>query len=86
MTAVFVKVKELDSDHDNWATYVEHLNHFFKAITSNEQKLSVFFSVIESANYNLLRSLLSPEKLGNKPYKDLVTVSLYKHSRVTYLL
>ena len=53
---------------------MERVNHFFKAnsITTNEQKQSVFLSIIGPATYKLLRSLLSPEKPGDKSYKDLV--------------
>ena len=71
---MFGKVEEFNSEKDDWPTYVEWLNHFFKAnsITTNEQKQSVFLSVIRPATYKLLQSLLSPVKPGDKPYKDLV--------------
>ena len=74
MAAVFGKVEEFDSDKDDWLTYVERVNHFFKAnsITGNEQKQAVFLSVIGPSTYKLLKSLLAPEKPGDKPYKDLV--------------
>ena len=54
MAAVFGKVKEFDSDNDDWLTNVEH---FFKAnsITGNEQKQAVFLSVIGPSTYKLLR-------------------------------
>ena len=71
MAAVFRKVEEFNSDKDDWPTYVEWLNHFSK-ITMNEQKQSIFISVIGLATCKLLRSLLSPEKPGDKLYKDFV--------------
>ena len=74
MAAVFGKVEEFDSDKDDWLTYVERVNHFLKAnsITGNEQKQAVFLSVIGPSTYKLLKSLLAPEKPGDKPYKNLV--------------
>ena len=72
--AVFGKIEEFSSNNEDWPNYVERLNHFFKAnsITTNEQKQSVFLSVIGPSTYKLLRSLVSPEKPGDKPFKDLV--------------
>ena len=72
--AVFGKIEEFSSNKEDWSNYVERLNHFFKAnaITTNEQKQSVFLSVIGPTTYKLLRSLVSPEKPGDKSFKDLV--------------
>lgn len=58
-TAVFGKIDEYDSEKEDWPNYVERLTHFLKAnsITTNEQKQSVFLSVIGPATYKLLRSL-----------------------------
>ena len=72
--AVFGKIEEFKSDKEDWPNYIERLNHFFKAnaITTNEQKQSVFLSVIGPNAYKLLRSLVAPEKPGDKSFKDLV--------------
>ena len=73
-TAVFGKIDEYDSEKEDWPNYVERLTHFLKAnsITTNEQKQSVFLSVIGPATYSLLRSLVAPDKPGDKSFKDLV--------------
>ena len=74
MAAVFRKIEEYDSQKEDWPNYVERLTHFFKAnsITTNEQKQSVFLSVIGRTTYKLLRSLVAPDKPGDKSFKDLV--------------
>ena len=70
----FGKIEEFSGNNEDWPNYTERLNHFFKAnsITTNEQKQSVFPSVIGPSTYKLLRSLMSPEKPGDKSFKDLV--------------
>ena len=72
--AVSGKIDEFSSNNEDWPNYIERLNHFFKAnsITTNEQKQSVFLYVVGPSTYKLLRSLISPEKPGDKSFKDLV--------------
>ena len=72
--ADFGKIEEFSSNNEDWSNYVERLNHFFKAnsIPTNQQKQSMFLSVFGPSTYKLLRSLVSPEKPGDKSFKDLV--------------
>ena len=74
MAAVFGKIEEFDSEKEDWPNYVERLSHFFTAnsITTDEQKLAVFLSVIGPATYKLLRNLVAPKKPGEKSFDDLV--------------
>ena len=56
--AVFGRIEEFSSNKEDWSD-VERLNHLFKANanTTNEQKQSVFLSLIGPTTYKLLRSL-----------------------------
>ena len=50
------------------------MEHFFvaNAIVEPERKRAVFLSVIGASTYKVLRSLLSPNKPGDKEYTELV--------------
>ena len=59
---------------------MEWVEHFFLAngIDSAEKKRAVFLLVIAPSTYKTLWNLVSPEKLEDKSYEDLV-VALSKH-------
>ena len=80
MTAAFGRVGEFEPEKEDWASYVERLGYFFHAngINDDDKKRSVFLSVIGPGAYKLLRSLLSPEKAGDKSFKSL-TETMAKH-------
>ena len=71
MTAAFGRIGEFEPEKEDWTSYVERLGHFFHAngVDDDDKKQSVFLSVIGPAAYKLLRSLLSPEKPGDKSFK-----------------
>ena len=50
---------------EDWESYEEHLQQYFKAneITDADKKLAVFLTVIGNHLYKLLCNLLSPSKL-----------------------
>ena len=80
MTAAFGRIGEFEPEKEDWTSYVERLGHFFHAngIDDDDKKRSVFLSVIGPGAYKLLRSLLSPEKPGDKSFKSL-TETMTKH-------
>ena len=58
----------------DWTSYVERLEHFFACndIREEAKKRSTFLSVIGPGAYKLLRSLVSPDKPGDKEFNALV--------------
>ncbi|KAJ8035756.1 hypothetical protein HOLleu_19529 [Holothuria leucospilota] len=84
MARLFGKLDEFNSEKEEWTQYVERLNHFFTAndITEETKKQSIFLSLIGADAYKLLRNLVSPEKPGDKTYKDLVEI-MGKHQNPT---
>ena len=77
MAGVLGRLHEFDATLEPWEQYVERLGHFLDAngITNIDKKRSVLLSAIGPAPYKLLTSLLSPQKPGEKSYKELVTLS-----------
>ncbi|KAJ8023800.1 hypothetical protein HOLleu_36342 [Holothuria leucospilota] len=80
MARLFGKLDEFNSEKEEWTQYVERLNHFFTAndIEEETKKQSIFLSLIGADAYKLLRNLVSPEKPGDKTFKDLVEI-MKKH-------
>ena len=72
-TRVLGKVEEYNSKKEEWPQYVECLGHFFVAnrIEDANKKWSVFLTVIGPQTYKLLRSLVHPNKPGDKTYEEL---------------
>ena len=78
------KIGEFIPSREDWTQYVERLEHFFLAndIKSADKKRAVLLTVIGPTAYRRLRNLLSPAKLGDTPYKDLVD-AMKKHVNPT---
>ena len=76
MAAVLGKVEQYDPELEEWPQYVERLEYFFEAngITDAEKKRSVFLSVVGPSPFKLLRNLVSPAKLSEKTFVQLVTI------------
>ena len=73
MSAVFGQVGEYNKDEEDWLSYVERLEHFFKANKiEGKQRLSVFLSTIGVPTYKVLKSLVAPKKPGDE---DLGTLT-----------
>ena len=83
-TATIGRIQEFDSSKEEWPQYVERLGHFFTAngITTADKKKAVLLTVIGPTTYQLLRSLMAPDKPGNQSYANIVEV-LTKHFRPT---
>nr|XP_021327326.1 uncharacterized protein LOC110438662 [Danio rerio]XP_021332015.1 uncharacterized protein LOC110438662 [Danio rerio] len=76
MTSLVGTVSPFDNASQLWDEYIEMLEYFFQAngIDSAEKKKAVLLSGVGASTYSLLRSLICPEKPGDKTYEELVTV------------
>ena len=74
--ATFGKISEYCANTKEWTQYVERLELFLIAnkVTEDKMKRATLLSVISPRTFKLLRNLSTPEKLGDKPYADLVKV------------
>ncbi|KAI4887000.1 hypothetical protein NFI96_027939, partial [Prochilodus magdalenae] len=73
MATLLGHIDTYDEAAEQWSTYVERFEHFIEANdVPAAKKAAVFLSVIGATTYSLLRSLLAPDKPGDKSYKELV--------------
>ena len=84
MTATFGRIDEFEEGQEDWIQYVERLEHFFEAndVSTDAKKRSILLSVMGPSAYKLLRSLVSPDKPGEKSYEELVTAMKLHHNPV----
>jgi len=84
MTATFGRIDEFEEGKEDWIQYVERLEHFFEAnnVSTDAKKRSILLSVMGPSAYKLLRSLVSPDKPGEKSYEELVTAMKLHHNPV----
>ena len=70
------KIGEYCAASGEWTQYVERLEFFLIAnkVTEEEMKRATLLSVIGPRTFKLLRSLLTPDKPGDKSYAELVKV------------
>ena len=80
-TCTLGRVDEFNSSKDVWPEYVRCLEHFFAAngITDSDKQWAVLLTVVGVASYKTLRNLVSPRKLGENAYNELVEEALSKH-------
>lgn len=80
--SVYGHVGEFDPDTDDWAQYTERLGHFFVAndIDEANKKQAILLSVCGAKTYNLMRSLTTPGKPGDKTFDELVTLITNHHN------
>ena len=61
-------------EYREWLQYAVRLNHFLSANSmEDDQKKDVFFIVITPQTYKLLKSLVAPDKPGEKDYTQALT-------------
>ena len=74
MSTQFGAIGEFEAGREKWSQYAERLRHFLVAngITDDDRKRAVFLSVIGPKAYQLLSSLVAPEKPGDKSYGNLI--------------
>ena len=70
----FGTVGNYGEGREKWSQYAERLGHFLLAngITDDDRRRAVFLSVIGPKAYQLLSSLVAPEKPGDKAYDHLI--------------
>ena len=80
MTSTIGKVDEFELGREDWTTYTKRLEQFFKAnsIEGKPKKCSVLLSMIGSKAYKVSKSLVSPDKPGDREFDELVQ-TLGKH-------
>ena len=73
MAAAFGQVGPFEQEQEDWVSYTERLQHFFLANKiEGKQRLSVFLSTIGAPTYKILRSIVAPDKPGDKDLDALM--------------
>ena len=69
-------VTPFDSYSQSWEEYCKMLEYFFKAndIVEADKKKAILISCMGPATYSLMRSLVSPQKPGEKTFEELVSL------------
>ena len=82
MALMFGQMCELDSSREDWMEYSERLSHYFIAngTTDAARKKAILLTVVGTATYKQLRSLVSPAKVDDKTYQQLVKALQNFHS------
>lgn len=74
MAGIIGRMDSFDSAAEDWTTYIERLDQYFVANDiPNSKKVAVLLSVMGAKTYNLLRSLMTPDKPADKSYTAIVT-------------
>ena len=75
MAALIGKIGEFQQGQEEWTQYCERLEHYFAAngVVEEERKRSIFLTVVGPSSYKLVRSLVSPNKPGEKTLEELMT-------------
>ncbi len=79
-TALLGHIEQFDPAVEQWTQYVERLEQFFVATNDvtgedkKDKKRATFLSLMGRDAYNLLRSLIAPEKPSEKSFEELVAV------------
>jgi hypothetical protein len=73
MASSIGKIESFDDGIEDWPTYVERIEQYFKANdVSDDKRVASLLSLIGSRTYGLLRSLTAPEKPSEKTYQEIV--------------
>lgn len=78
--ALYSRIGEFDSAHEDWLSYTERLEQFFTAndIDDATKQRATLLSVCGASTYQLIRNLLAPAKPSSKSFKELVEL-VQKH-------
>ena len=59
---------------EDWSEYIERLQHYFTAndIVSSDKQLAILLSAVGPSTYRLIRALVSPSKLTDFSFTQLV--------------
>lgn len=79
MAALVGNIGPFDENNEQWCSFTERFEYFVLANKIDSAVLvPTFLSVIGGKTFNLLRSLVQPDKPGDKSYDDIVSI-LQKH-------
>ena len=75
-------IEEFSLELGDWTQYTERLSQNFIAndVTNEIKQRAILLSVCGSATYNLIRSLVAPEKPSGKTYEQLCTLVQEYHN------
>lgn len=67
------RIEEFNPAQNDLESYTERLEQYFVAneVTTEEKKTAVLLSVIGAKAYEVLKSLIAPDKPSEKSYADL---------------
>ena len=67
-------IEEFAGNADDWTAYAERLEHYFTAneVTASEKKRAILLSCCGSNTYKLIRNLLSPGKVTDYSFDEIV--------------
>ena len=73
MAGYIGKIEPFDESVENWTSYVERLEEYFKVNkVDNNMKVSALLSLVGGKTYSLLRNLTLPDKPADKNFDDIV--------------
>ena len=80
--ATIGRIEHFNQAVESWDQYAERIDHFFDAngITNTTKKRSTLLTAIGPTTYNLLSSLVAPQKATDKSYDDIVQLLKDHHS------
>ena len=72
--AVHGAVGQFNEEAEEWPAYCERLMHYFTAndVETAEKRRAILLSVCGAHIYQLVRSLVSPEKPADKTFEEIV--------------
>ena len=76
MATYYGKLSEFEKDKEDWTSYVERLELFFKAneITEEDKQKAILLSSCGASTYKLFKGLAAPTKPKDKSLTELVTL------------
>ena len=75
MAALIGNIGPFEENTEQWSSYTERFEYFVLANKIKEDVLvPTFLSVMGGKTFNLLRSLVQPDKPGDKSYDEIVSV------------
>lgn len=75
MAALIGSIGPFEENTEQWSSYTERFDYFVLANKIKDDVIvPTFLSLIGAKTFNLLRSLVQPEKPGSKSYADIVTI------------
>ena len=67
-------ISAFDPEQEGWDEYVERLQHYFTAndILAEDKRRAILLTVVGASTYQLIRTLVTPAKVTEISFKDLV--------------